>query len=518
MLPEPPTDAERASYSWRSLPSLAAALSVGTLCVIAAQLLFETRSLGSVPVVAAIFGGYTLVSLTYQLLSLPVHHAGPGFDLAAHDTAVRSWRPARLPSVDILLPVCGEPADVLRNAWAGVLELIAAYPGEARGHVLDDGPDPELVAMAAGFGFSYLRRPDLRWRRKAGNLNYAFARITGEHVAIFDAGVRPRPDFLAETLPYLDDPAVGIVQTPPFFRAGRPQSWVECAARPVLEVFYRAGQVSRNTFSSALCIGSNAVYRRTALEPTGGFTLLPHAEDSHTGLDARDNGFRLTYIPVPLAAGIGPATLEEFLRQQHRWCWRATSLVWTRHMWRVPMPLAARLPYVTGWLWNLTTALRTLILPLIPIALLALAPQEISLRNGLLLMPAVLSAVVLYPLWHSSRYSLRAWPLLLAMGWAQILGLWDYARGRAHAAARGPGLAARRFWWGITAWNGGLAVAWIALALWRTAATRSGLFAAVAALGAGYLIVVGRLVFPGRKLPVRYRNGAQPVPQAPQEA
>ena len=519
MLPEPPTDAERASYSWRSLPSLAAALSVGTLCVIAAQLLFETRSLGSVPVVAAIFGGYTLVSLTYQLLSLPVHHAGPGFDLAAHDTAVRSWRPARLPSVDILLPVCGEPADVLRNAWAGVLELIAAYPGEARGHVLDDGPDPELVrdgrrvrvqlpeaarpALAPEGG-----KPQLRVRQDhRASTSPSSTPASGRGPTSW-----PRPCLTSTTRRW------GSCRPRRSSGPAWPQSWVECAARPVLEVFYRAGQVSRNTFSSALCIGSNAVYRRTALEPTGGFTLLPHAEDSHTGLDARDNGFRLTYIPVPLAAGIGPATLEEFLRQQHRWCWRATSLVWTRHMWRVPMPLAARLPYVTGWLWNLTTALRTLILPLIPIALLALAPQEISLRNGLLLMPAVLSAVVLYPLWHSSRYSLRAWPLSLAMGWAQILGLWDYASGRAHAAARGPGLAARRFWWGITAWNGGLAVAWIALALWRTAATRSGLFAAVAALGAGYLIVVGRLVFPGRKLPVRYRNGAQPVPQAPQEA
>ena len=36
-------------------------------------------------------------------------------------------------------------------------------------------------------------------------------------------------------------------------------------------------------------------------------------------------------------------------------------------MWRVPMPLRSRLPYLAGWLWNLTTALRTLILPLIPI-------------------------------------------------------------------------------------------------------------------------------------------------------
>jgi cellulose synthase (UDP-forming) len=203
---------------------------------------------------------------------------------------------------------------------------------------------------------------------------------------------------------------------------------------------------------------------------------------------------------VPLAAGTCPATLEDFLRQQYRRCWRAASLVWTRHMWRVPMPLAARLPYLTGWLGHLTSALRTLILPLIPIILLALAPEEISLRNGLLLVPAVLSAVVLCPLGQSSRYRPGTWALSLVMGWAQVLGLWDYARGRVLSraqAAPGQGHAIRRFWWGVTTWNGGLAAAWIALALWRAVATGSGQFAIVAASGAGYLIVVGCLVVPG---------------------
>ncbi len=389
VLPEPPTDAEKACYPWRSLPSLAVAAGLGTLC-------------------------------------------------------------------------------------------------GARGHVLDDGPGPDLMPMAAGFGFSYLRRPDLRWRRKAGNLNYAFARTSGQHIAIFDAGFRPRPDFLAETLPYLDDPAVGIVQTPPLLRVGRPQTWVERAARPRLEVFYRAGQASRNRFSSAVGVGPNAVYRHAALAPAGGFTLLPHAEDSHTGLDARFNGYRLTHIPVPLAAGTGPATLEDFLRQQYRCCWRAASLVWTRHMWRVPMPPAARLPYLTGWLGHRTGALRTLILPLIPIILLALAPEEISLRNGLLLIPAVLSAVVLGPLGQSSRYRPGTWTLSLVMGWAQVLGLWDYARGRVLSRAQvapGQGHAIRRFWWGVATWNGGLAAAWIAIALWRAMTTGSGQFAVVAASG-----------------------------------
>ena len=134
---------------------------------------------------------------------------------------------------------------------------------------------------------------------------------TAPFLAVFDADFRPRPDFLAETLPYLDDPAVGIVQTPPFFRVDPRQTWVERAARPTLEVFHRAVQVSRNRFSSALCVGSNALYRRAALEPTGGFTLIPYPEDSHSGSRrARQRLPAQLPVPVPLAAGIVPGTLD----------------------------------------------------------------------------------------------------------------------------------------------------------------------------------------------------------------
>jgi cellulose synthase (UDP-forming) len=496
VLPEPPDDAEKASYARRSLPFLSSGLVVSALCLSAAQVWMEL----SHPL-TALFAGYTLVYIAYQALSVPVNFAGRGFDLAGHVLRVRRWRPARWPDVDIFLPICGEPAEVLRNTWTGVFELLHAYPGYARAYVLDDGPSAEARQVSEAFGFSYLRRPDSRGCKKAGNLNYAFERTSGEFIVVFDADFRPRGDFLAETLPYADDPQTGIVQTPQFFRVSPRQSWVERAAGPTLEIFYRAVQVSRDRFGSALCVGSNALYRRAALERTGGFTLIPYAEDSHTGLDARHSGYRLVYLPVPLAAGICPATLDAFMRQQYRWCCGATSLVWTDRMWRVPMPRLARLPYLAGWLWNLSTALRTLVLPLIPIAVLAAAPGDVRLRSAVLLAPAVITGTVLYPLWHNAPYSPRVWPLSLAVGWAQVLALWDYARGNVMSwqPSRGPASASARFWRGVTLWNGSLAVAWVLLACWRIAQTGSPRFAVVTALGLVNLAVVGRLIFPGRK-------------------
>ncbi len=496
VLPQPPDDAEKDSYSWNSMFYLASALAISAGFVITAQVLFELGNRIAIP-----FALYTFIYLMYQLFSLPVNFAGPSFDLQAHQARVGSWRPRHWPSVDIFLPICGEPAPVLRNTWAGVLELIQAYPGTAYVYVLDDGASDEARVLAASFGFVYVRRPDQRQHKKAGNLNYAFDRTGAEHVVIFDADFRPRPDFLAETLPYMDDQATGIVQTPQYFRVHARQTWVERAAGPTLEVFYRAVQVARDRFGSALCVGSNAVYRRAALECGGGFTEIPYAEDSHTGLDVRYHGYQLVYLPVPLAAGICPSTLDAFMRQQYRWCCGATSLIWTGHMWRVPMPARARLPYLAGWLWNLTTGLRTLVLPLIPITLLAFLPGEIRFRNAVLLVPAVITGTILYPMWHNSPYSPRIWPLAIAVGWAQILAIWDYSRRKVMSwqPSRGPGDATRRFWRGVTLWNGTLAVLWLALAGWRIEQTGSLRFSIVALLGALNAFIVGRLIFPGRK-------------------
>jgi cellulose synthase/poly-beta-1,6-N-acetylglucosamine synthase-like glycosyltransferase len=495
VLPAPPDDVEKVSYVWRSLPYLTSALVISCTFIIAAQVFFEAANRIAIPLCL-----YTAIYFVYQAVSLPMNFTGASFDLAMHNDRVRRWRPRRYPDVDIFLPICGEPIEVLHNTWTGVFELIHAYPGVARAFVLDDGNSDEAGALAPAFGFTYRRRPEHK-HKKAGNLNYGFEHTSGEHIVVFDADFRPRPDFLSETLPYLDDPAVGLVQTPQYFRASKQQTWVERCAGASLEVFYRSVQVSRDRFGSALCVGSNAVYRRIGLAHAGGFTEMPYAEDSHTGLDMRRFGYKLVYVPVVLAAGVCPSGIGAFMRQQYRWCCGATSLIWTRHMWRVRMPFRSRLPYIAGWMWNLTTALRVLILPLVPVTLLAFLPGEIQLRNAVLLIPPILTGVLLYPLWHNSRWSAHAWPLAIAVGWAQALALWDFARGKVMSwtPSRGPQDAARDFRKMVCCWNGTLAIVWLALAGWRLHQTGSARFTAITALGLVNLAVIVRVVFPGKR-------------------
>ena len=131
----------------------------------------------------------------------------------------------------------------------------------------------------------------------------------------------PRPDFLSEIIPiHLAKPDTAIVQTPQFFRTSIDQSWVEQGAGAVQELFYRVVQINRNRFGASICVGSNAVYRRSALEEVGGTAEIGFSEDVHTGFYAVNRGWKVRYLPLCLACGICPDTPRAFFSQQMRWC------------------------------------------------------------------------------------------------------------------------------------------------------------------------------------------------------
>jgi cellulose synthase (UDP-forming) len=496
VLPQPPDDAEKYSYVQRNLPYLTTVLVIGASCLIISQARFEAQDL-----VLAPFMVFTATYAIYQLISLPVNFAGRGFNLAVHQARIQAWHPLSYPGVDIYLPICGEPIELLRNTWIAVSDLIADYGGVATAYVLDDGASDAARSMAQSFGFSYIRRPDLPRYKKAGNLRYAFARTSAEYLVILDADFAPRSDFLAETLPYMDDPAMAIVQTPQFFRSSPAQTWIERAAGPIQEVFYRTVQVARDRFDAAICCGTSAVYRRAALEPQGGPTLIPYAEDVHTGLDVRRAGWSMAYLPIVLSTGICPDDLDAFVRQQYRWCSGNVGIVFSRLLWSVPMTIPARLAYISGFFYYAYTALLIFFGPIIPVVMLAFLPGQIRLRNFIILLPAMVTGFVLYPLWHRAWYGPSVLPLGIARGWAHVFAIWDGARGKSMSwdATRGPGSSLPRFRIGVTWWSGGMALLWLALAVWRTVTLGSLKFAVLLVFGLINLAAVGRVIFAGGK-------------------
>lgn len=497
LLPTPPVDLEKRSYLERHRAYLTLIIVIGNASAIGSQAVMEVRY-GIWLLVP-----YTVFSLVYVVLSLTANFTGRNFDHAAHRMRVDAWHPAVYPDIDIHLPVCGEPIETLRNTWIHVFELVQAYPGRARAYVLDDGANPQARALTADFGFSYVVREDRPWMKKAGNLRHAFARTRGEFIVILDADFAPRPDFLAETLPYFDDPELAIVQTPQFFRADPRQTWIERAAGAVQELFYRSMQVSRDSHDASICVGTCAVYRRKALMANGGTTLIEHSEDVHTGFDLRARGWGLRYIPIPLAAGVCPSDPDSFLTQQYRWCAGSMSLLTSRKFWAARTSMLARCCYFSGFCYYAYTAMAVLISPVVPVLLLLLIPGHIQPHDYISLTPAIITGMVLYPVWHRCNYGPSTWSLAVIRGWAHALALWDTARGR-HMGWQATGSAGRksrtrRFWIGVTTWNGGAALAWLGLAGWRISQSGPGRFWIITGFGLLYAGILVRVLFPGRK-------------------
>ncbi len=411
-------------------------------------------------------------TLAYYVISLCVNLGTRGFDLAAHRQLVMSWRPSEYPPLDVFLPVSGEPLGVLHNTWVHVFELAQRYPGTATPYVLDDGASDPVRAMAADFGFCYLVRPDRGFMNKAGNLRHGFSVSSGEFILILDADFAPRADLPAEMLPYLAaDPSLGIVQSPQYFRVSKRQSWTERGAGAVQELFYRLVQVSRDRHDGAICVGSCAVYRRKALEPNGGTTLIEHSEDVHTGFDLRRAGWGLRYIPIPLATGLCPADPDSFLVQQYRWCAGSMSLLASAKFWRTPMRWRTRCCYLSGFCYYLHTAAFTFATPLIPLTMLVFMPGRVRLINYVFILPSIVYNFAVFPAWHRCRFGPTAYMAKLLYGWSHVMALWDIVRGRrmgwqtTGGAKRKSGT--RRIWVGIAAWNGTACAAWVLLALWR---------------------------------------------------
>ncbi|MCI4065054.1 glycosyltransferase [Micromonospora sp. R77] len=499
----PPSDEEMSSYRNRRLPVLlgASLVSFGSLMV--SQVLFLRMSPWLWLFVPAM--AFTVV---YYLISLAVNVGTPGFDLARHRRLVAAWRPTRYPSVDVFLPVCGEALDVLDNTWRHVHRMATHYPGRVCVYVLDDSVSSEREEMALSYGYVYQRRPNRGWYKKAGNMRYAYQRTLGDHILVLDADFTPRADLLDQLLPYFDDePDLGIVQSPQYFRVERRQGWLERGAAAVQELFYRSVQVSRQHHEAAICVGSCAIYRRTALDAIGGSTLIEHSEDVHTGFDMRRQGWRLRYVPVPLAVGLCPADLNSFFTQQYRWCAGSMSLLGSTKFWNLEMRLRQRLSYFSGFCYYAHTALFTFAGPLVPIVMLWFFPQYVRLEHYLLIVPSVLYNFAVFPLWHRTTYRFETWTVKLVYGWAHAFAIWDLLRGQTMGwqptGSTAKKSRTRRLRVGIAVWSLGAALTWTLLAALRMRTVDIATFTPAFLAGTVFLATVlqALLVDPVRDVP-----------------
>jgi len=495
LLPQPPDDEEKYSYVDRKMPLLVIGSSITFVCLVFTQFQLARSNpwvWGLVP--------FIIFTIVYYAASYALNYLGKGFDFKAHRRLVETWRPARYPSIDVFLPVCGEQIEVLHNTWTHVQKLARAYPGKVVPFVLDDGDSADLRAMAADFGFRYAVRPNRGWFKKAGNMRFGFENSGGDYILILDADFTPRHDLLNEVIPHLEThPELGIVQTPQFFRVLDEQTWIERGAAAVQEYFYRLVQVSRDRIGGAICVGTCAVYRRAALDRIGGITLIEHSEDIHTGFDLNKLGYELRYLPIALATGVCPDNMGAFFSQQYRWCQGSIGLLTSKKFWKMKMRPVSRAAFLSGLLYYAHTAVFVVVGPLMPILMLAVDPYMFELERMLWVLPTVIFSTVIFPRWHRVPYRLEAWSVAVLYSWTHLFTFWDVIRRREMGwKPTGAGSAkknkVRRMWIALLGWSLPTALVWVGLAVYQSFHHAPEDIALVLGLGLLNLFIVVRAV------------------------
>ncbi len=225
------------------------------------------------------------------------------------------------PSVDVFIPTYNEPLAVLKPTVLAALNI--DWPQDKmRVWVLDDGCREEVREFAARCGADYLERLDSRYA-KAGNLNHALERSSGELVAIFDCDHAPTRSFLQLTVgSFLKDPRLSMLQTPHHFYTPDPLERNLRMFRKIPNegaLFYGVVQKGNDFWNAASFAGSCAVLRRTALEEIGGIAVETVTEDAHTSLRLQKRGWNTAYLDVPQAAGLAAFSLRDHVNQRTRW-------------------------------------------------------------------------------------------------------------------------------------------------------------------------------------------------------
>jgi cellulose synthase (UDP-forming) len=308
---------------------------------------------------------FTFLTLFY-ILSKAINLRFKPFNIRSHKLKQYIfWKSKKeKPTIDILLPIAGEDVEVIKNTWRGVKQLVESYGERISVKILDDAGKEQYAVLAREFGFDYLSRPDKGVYKKSGNLRFGLQHSKGEFVLILDADFRPSGDFLDELLPYMEDEKVGIVQSPQYFEVSKEMhknSPLQYGAGNIQEYFYKIIQNSRGTLGGSICVGTNAIYRRAALDDIGGTALREHSEDVWTGFKMISKGWKIQYIPVILAKGLCPDDVYSFFKQQTRWCSGSMSLFGSREFWFSPISWQTKLPYISGFLFYISHLLALLI-------------------------------------------------------------------------------------------------------------------------------------------------------------
>jgi cellulose synthase (UDP-forming) len=225
------------------------------------------------------------------------------------------------PTVDLFIPTYNEPLSVVRSTILAA--SVMDWPQDKLNiYLLDDGRREEFRDFCAQAGVHYVTRTN-NFHAKAGNINAALKKSSGDYVAIFDCDHIPTRSFLQVAMGwFLRDRMLAVVQMPHYFFSADPfeRNLGNHGKVPNEgELFYGLLQDGNDQWDATFFCGSCAVIKRKPLEEVGGLAVETVTEDAHTALKLHRRGYRSAYLAVPQAAGLATESLSGHVAQRIRW-------------------------------------------------------------------------------------------------------------------------------------------------------------------------------------------------------
>ncbi|HEY0080150.1 MAG TPA: glycosyltransferase [Pyrinomonadaceae bacterium] len=257
---------------------------------------------------------------------------------------------SELPHITVQLPLFNELYVVER-----LLQAVTAldYPRERLEiQVLDDSTDETKEAASAAvehyrqksFDIHYVHRAD-RTGFKAGALENGLRTAKGELLAIFDADFVPKPDCLLKLVHYFTDPLMACAQMR-WSHINGSYNLLTRLQTIMLDGHFVVEQTVRNRTGGFFNFnGTAGIWRRRAIELSGGWQHDTLTEDTDLSFRAQLMGWRFVYLLDEDAPSEVPVDINAFKAQQRRWAKGVmqVGLKLYPRIWRAALPLRVRL-------------------------------------------------------------------------------------------------------------------------------------------------------------------------------
>jgi biofilm PGA synthesis N-glycosyltransferase PgaC len=227
--------------------------------------------------------------------------------------------PETYPFVSIIVPAYNE-SEVITSSLSSLLEL--RYPYYEIIAVDDGSTDGTYEKMKQFEGNHFGVRVSVFRKEnsgKADTLNYGIRRSKAPIVVCMDSDSRLTPEALRYAVLHFKDPNVGAV-------AGnvkvinRHNIWTKLQALEYIEGLniVRNAQAFFRTVN--VIPGPMGIFRRQAIEGTGGYDSDTFAEDFDMTVKILADGWKIDYEPKAVAFTEAPEELLDVIKQRYRWC------------------------------------------------------------------------------------------------------------------------------------------------------------------------------------------------------